>query len=121
MASRPLLLSLLVGFIGLLYMRVQQTHPEHSVQFAWVAFLSVGGYFLAQKLIPIVKVMCVEKGNLYGYDINKNGKEKVCACCLPLSIFQVSLFAHTTTRHFHEEGILDIDKRYFATSSACSN
>jgi hypothetical protein len=62
-------------------MRVQKTHPEHLIQFAGVAALSIGGYFLALKLIPIVKVMCVEKGGLYGFDINKNGKEKMFAFC----------------------------------------
>lgn len=72
-------LSVLVAFVALLHTRLQETHPDHVFQFQILAALSIAGYFLALRLIPIVSVMCVEKGDLWGKDINKVGDSKVYA------------------------------------------
>jgi hypothetical protein len=70
-------LSVLVAFVALLHTRLQETHPDHVFQFQILAALSIAGYFLALKLIPTVSVMCVEKGDLWGRDINKVGDTKM--------------------------------------------
>lgn len=70
-------LSVLVGFVALLWTRLQETHPNHVFQFQILAAFSIAGYFLTMRLIPVVSVMCVEKGDLWGKDINKIGDSKM--------------------------------------------
>eukprot|EP01098_Paradermamoeba_levis_P015016 TRINITY_DN7419_c0_g2_i2.p1 TRINITY_DN7419_c0_g2~~TRINITY_DN7419_c0_g2_i2.p1 ORF type:complete len:353 (+),score=69.61 TRINITY_DN7419_c0_g2_i2:107-1165(+) len=42
----------------------------------FVILLSLAGYFVTLKLIPVVKNYCARKG-LHGFDINKGGTEKI--------------------------------------------
>lgn len=42
-----------------------------------LAVLSLIGYFATLKFIPIVMVLCRDKGGLYGRDINKQISDKM--------------------------------------------
>ena len=75
--SSKILLSFIVVIISIAYARLRDVGLEDKdmVQFYFCAIVSIIGYIASSKLIPKVKITFIERGNLWGYDINKGGKE----------------------------------------------
>jgi len=60
-------------------------------QVALLAVLSIAGYILTLRMIPIVAAFCRDKGELFGRDINKVISDKMCASCDTQRLFLPSL------------------------------
>lgn len=83
-------LSIIIIVITIIHSRLKEIGLDEKVilQFYFCASLSVFGYIFSLKLIPKVKDIFIERGNLWGYDINKGGKEhgvKVYDCLQTIS------------------------------------
>lgn len=75
--SSKIPLSIIVVVIAITHSRLKSIGLDESdiLHFYFCASLSIFGFIFSLKLIPKVKDIFIERGNLWGYDINKGGKE----------------------------------------------
>lgn len=77
-ATKLLPPSVLILSVALIYYRLLESSngdPTELFQFCFCAVVSFLGYTISITLIPKVKNIFIERGGLWGYDINKGGKE----------------------------------------------
>lgn len=67
-------LSLLMAVIAAFFDQVLAYRRDDARDYLFCAFLSVLGFVVTSYFIPIVKEIML-RNNMWGFDINKNGKE----------------------------------------------